>query len=271
MRIPTLILLAALASRGHSAEPIKALLVIGGCCHDYAKQKELITRGISARANVRWTIAYDSDKGTKKLNPVYEKKDWSKGFDVVVHDECCADVKDQNVVDRILQPHRDGLPGIVLHCGMHSYRTEGYPKSTPWFEFTGLASTGHGPQAPIEVDYESDHPIVKGLTGWKTINEELYNNSQGRLLDTAKPLARGRQAVTGQNQKQRVDNAVVAWTNQYRNTTRVFSTTLGHNNDTVADERYLNLITRGLLWSVDKLNAEYLKPADRVLMDETKP
>ncbi len=33
-------------------KPIRALLVIGGCCHDYAKQKDILTKGISARANV---------------------------------------------------------------------------------------------------------------------------------------------------------------------------------------------------------------------------
>src|SRR5688500_15692913 len=44
--------------------PIKALLVIGGCCHDYAKQKDILTKGISARANVEWTVAYDPDAGT---------------------------------------------------------------------------------------------------------------------------------------------------------------------------------------------------------------
>src|SRR5688500_11146894 len=67
-------------------KPIKALLVIGGCCHDYLAQGKLITEGISARANVEWTVAYDPDKGTKHLNPVYEKEDWYKGFDVIVHD-----------------------------------------------------------------------------------------------------------------------------------------------------------------------------------------
>ena len=34
-------------------KPIR-LLVIGGCCHDYEKQKDIITKGISARANVQW-------------------------------------------------------------------------------------------------------------------------------------------------------------------------------------------------------------------------
>src|SRR5262249_40897132 len=90
------------------AKPIRALLVIGGCCHDYAKQKELITEGISARANVQWTISYDPDKGTKHLNPIYEKADWAKNFDVIVHDECCSDVKDLDLIERILEPHRQG-------------------------------------------------------------------------------------------------------------------------------------------------------------------
>src|SRR3954469_9693508 len=123
-------------------KPIRALLIIGGCCHDYAKQKDILTKGISARANVQWTIAYDPDKGTKHLNPVYEKADWAKQYDVVVHDECCADGKDLDVINRILQPHRDGLPAVVLHCGMHCYRSQGFPKATPWFEFTGLLTTG---------------------------------------------------------------------------------------------------------------------------------
>jgi len=31
------------------------------------------------------------------------------------------------VIDRILAPHRAGLPAVLLHCGMHSYRSESYP------------------------------------------------------------------------------------------------------------------------------------------------
>lgn len=244
------------------APPIKALLVIGGCCHDYKKQQELLTKGISARANVVWTVSYDPDTGTKHLNPVYEKDDWYKGFDVVVHDECSSDVKDPKVVERILAPHKAGLPGVVIHCGMHCYRTEGFPKATPWYEFTGLATTGHGPQQPIDVTYtDPASPITKGLTGWTTKNEELYNNLTGKLHETAQPVARGKQTVTAKNGEKRTEEAVVAWTNRYNGKTRVFGTTLGHNNDTVADPRYLDLVTRGLLWSVDKLDAAHLTPA----------
>src|SRR3954447_1668723 len=250
------------AAKGDTQEdrPIRALLVLGGCCHDYKKQKDILTKGISARANVQWTIAYDPDTGTKHLNPVYEKDDWYKGFDVVVHDECSADVKDMDVINRILKPHKDGLPGVVLHCGMHCYRSEGWPKVvTPWFEFTGLQTTGHGKQLPIEVTYtDKESEITKGLENWTTINEELYNNIAGKVLDTAKPLAKGKQGK---------DETVVVWTNEYNKKARVFGTTLGHNNQTVGDAKYLDLVTRGLLWSVDKLDEKHLKPAKQVMMD----
>ncbi|MBA4187225.1 MAG: hypothetical protein C0467_04320 [Planctomycetaceae bacterium] len=259
------------AAPAEETKPIRALLVIGGCCHDYKKQQELLMKGISARANVQWAVSYDPNTTTKHLNPIYEKEDWAKGFDVVLHDECTADVKDTKIVDRILKPHRDGLPAVVVHCGMHCYRTEGYPKATPWFEFTGLASTGHGPQAPIDITYmDKESTITKGLEGWKTVNEELYNNAAGKLLETAQPIAKGKQTLKNKDGKERVEEAVVAWTNTYNGKAKVFATTLGHNNDTVGDARYLDLVTRGLLWSVGKLDETYLKPAKQVMLDDPK-
>ena len=253
-------------------KPIKALLVLGGCCHDYKKQQDLITKGISGKANVSWVIAYDPSDKTNHLNPVYEKDDWYKGFDVIVHDECSSDVKDLKVVERILKPHQNGLPAVILHCGMHSYRTDGFPKSTPWFDLTGLASTGHGPQAPIEVTYtDKESPITKGLEGWKTINEELYNNSAGKLLETAQALAKGKQTYKLKDGKERTDESIVAWTNTYNGKTKVFATTLGHNNETVGDANYLDLVARGLLWSVGKLDEAHLKPAKKVLIDDPDP
>lgn len=242
------------APKGGAKEggPIRALLVIGGCCHDYAKQKDLLTLGISQRAPVKWTVAYDPDTSTKHLNPVYESPEWARGFDVVVHDECSADVKDLGVIERILKPHREGLPSVVLHCGMHCYRSEGWPQAvTPWFEFTGLQTTGHGPQQPIAVSFvDRESPITRGLSDWTTVKEELYNNITGKLLDTARPLARGKQTVKDKDGRETTADTIVAWTNTYRGKGRVFATTLGHNNETVSDPRYLDLVTRGLLWSV---------------------
>ena len=63
-------------------------------------------------------------------------------------------------------------------------------------------------------------------------------------------------------------DAVCVWTNQYNKKTKVFATTLGHNNSTVGDDRYLDLVARGLLWSVGKLDdASSHKPASKVLIE----
>ena len=259
--LSALLLSAAVAGIGtpspapKPAKPIRALLVLGGCCHDYAHQKDVLAKGLAERANIEVTIAYDPDMGTTHKNPVYENPDWAKGFDVVIHDECTSDVKEIDVVNTILAPHRAGLPAVFLHCGMHSYRTEGFPKSTPWFEFTGMPSTGHGPQVPIAVQFlDTSNPITKDMADWTTVNEELYNNSAGKPLDTAHPLARGTQMVGGSPVE-----CVCVWTNTYGKT-RVFATTLGHNTETVSDPRYLNMVTRGLLWTLNKLGKDG-KPA----------
>jgi type 1 glutamine amidotransferase len=261
-----LVTLISLSPTGRAADappakPIRVLLVLGGCCHDYAKQKDILAKGLAERANVEVTVAYEADKGTRKLNPVYEKADWAKDFDVVIHDECSADVKDDAVIENVLKPHKDGLPAVLLHCGMHSYRGKGFPKSTAWFDFTGLVSTGHGAQLPIAITFvDTQSPITKGMENWTTINEELYNNAAGKLHDTAKPVARGKQVTKQKAGSEKVDDYVCAWTNTYNGKTKVFATTLGHNNATVADPRYLDLVTRGLLWSTGHLTDDG-KPA----------
>jgi trehalose utilization protein len=258
--LATLCLSAVARAADEPAKPLRALLVLGGCCHDYAHQKDILTKGIGERARVEFVVAYDPSTTTTHLNPVYENPDWASGFDVVIHDECTSDVKDLAMIDRILAPHRHGLPGVVLHCGMHCYRSEGWPKAIiPWFEFTGLQTTRHDAQEPIAITFlPGDSPITHGLANWTTIHEELYNNYAGKLLDTATPLARGKQTVRDRRQRKITSDNVVVWTNNYHGT-KVFATTLGHNNETVSDPRYLDLVTRGLLWSCGKLNPQYLK------------
>ena len=153
-------------------------------------------------------------------------------------------------VSNLIDAHKNGVPAVNVHCAMHSYRTG----TDAWFEFLGLQSSGHGPKKPLAIEFTgASHPIAQGLANWTTIDEELYNNI--KVFSTAKPLALGSQDP-GDG---KTATSVIAWTNDYHGT-RVFGTTLGHQNETVADERYLSLIVRGTLWSCDKLNAEFLKP-----------
>lgn len=241
-------------------KPIRALLVIGGGFHDYAAQKEILKKGLEARANLVVDICYTPAPGgaTKTRFDCYTNANWTAGYDVVIHDECSADVNDVPYIRNIVDAHKK-VPAVNLHCAMHCYRVgnPGEPVKelgTPhgmWFEFLGIQSSGHGPQEPISIEF-APHPVTKGLTNWTTIKEELYNNV--RVFETATSLARGKQVLRGRDGQERTEDKVVVWVNDFHGT-RVFNTTLGHNNATVADPRYLDLVTRGLLWSVDKLDA----------------
>ena len=257
---------SALTSSAAAPKPLRVLLFAGGCCHDYAVQHLILKEGLEARAHVEVDAIHSFDRSTKATFAPYAKPDWAKGYDVIVHDECSADVKDVAYVNNILAAHRAGIPAVNLHCAMHSYRVgnisqpvvPGSPDAL-WFDLLGLQSTGHGPQEPIQLTtLAKDHPIMQGQPEWTTVREELYNNV--KIFPTATPLVRGKQLLKQKDGSERAVESVVTWVNQYGNT-RVFSSTVGHNNDTVADPRYLDLVTRGLLWSCDQLNATYLKPA----------
>ena len=158
---------------------------------------------------------------------------------------------------------------MVLHCGMHCYRSEGWPKKvTPWFEFTGLPSTGHGAQAPIAVTLlDKDSPITRALQDWTTINEELYNNVRRQASGHGPALARGKQTFNDKQGKK---------TGRFRHglDEHLQRQDAGLRHDAGAqqrhcgDARYLDLVTRGLLWSVGKLDAAHLKPAKKVFIGE---
>jgi len=231
-------------------QPIKALLITGGCCHDYTSQKKILPEAISKLANVEWTIVHQGGSTTDTAIPFYEKDDWYKGFDVVVHNECFAGVTDPTWTARILKAHREGVPAVVIHCAMHCYRD----KTDQWFEFLGVTSHGHGANYPFDViNLKPDDPIMKDFgEKWSTPKGELYIIK--KLWPTATPLAHAMSRDTKNNE-------VVIWTNLYGGKTRVFGTTIGHHNEEMNDPVFQNYVTRGLLWACDKLNDDYLKPA----------
>jgi type 1 glutamine amidotransferase len=272
MKLRTLLALTALvgltSTLAAEQKPLRVLVVAGGCCHDYATQKEVLKKGIEARVNAVVEVAYDPTKSTKPLFELFKSPDWGKNFDVVVHDECAADITDQAYVANIVNAHKNGLPAVNLHCAMHSYRWGSFKEpvkagadNASWYEMLGLQSTGHGPQQPVAITFtDKSHPVTTGLADWTTINEELYNNVQ---ILGAKTLATGLQKVPEKKDKKgkvtpaSEANAIVAWTNEFGpKKTRIFSTTIGHNNATVEDARYLDLVARAVLWSAGKLEAD---------------
>jgi uncharacterized protein len=253
-----LALLCGTALTGLAAEPAKPLRVLyvtGGCCHDYNREKVILSEGVKARANVEWTIVQEEGSGEKHKNiqaSLYQNPDWAKGYDLVVHNECFAGDTDPEYIEKVLAPHRGGIPAIVVHCEMHTFRDF---KPDNFREFLGVKSTHHGPQHPLDVKVvKADHPVMKGFPfDWKTGDEELYAIDKvftnATVLATAADKKKDAQGKWVDTPKQ---NALI-WVNTYGQC-RVFGTTLAHANKTFEDPVFLDLFTRGLLWACDKLD-----------------
>ena len=244
--------IATIAPRSvHAAEvkPLRALLIAGGCCHDYENQKKILADGISARANVTWTVIHEGGNTKNYKISIYEKKDWAEGYDVIVHNECFGDIADNAFIETITAAHAAGVPAVVLHCSTHSYRAG---TTDEWRKFIGQTSRSHEKRRDLEVKtLQAGHPVMKGFPAtWADADDELYKNE--KVWPNTIPLAQ----AYGEDTKK---DHMVIWVNTYGKG-RVFGTTLGHQNATMKSEVYLDLVTRGLLWSCGKLD-EHGKPS----------
>ena len=73
-------------------KPLRILLITGGCCHDYARQKDILKKGIEARANVIIDQVHTDDTSTHPPLAILGNPDYAKAYDLVIHDECASDV-----------------------------------------------------------------------------------------------------------------------------------------------------------------------------------
>src|ERR1043166_8300598 len=227
-----------------AGEPLRALMVCGGCCHDYEAQKKILSEGISARANVTWTIVHEGNDRTNQVS-LYTNADWAKAYDVVLHNECFGFVTNAAFVERIVRAHSaGGVPAVMLHCSTHSYRNAG---TDEWRKLLGVSSYQHGAKHAFEiVNLQPTHPVMKGFPEkWQDSPDELYQLK--KTWPDCVPLGK---AISSKEAEQ-----TVIWVNMYGKA-RVFGTTLGHSNETMSDKVYLDLVTRGLLWACDKLDAD---------------
>ena len=190
---------------------------------------------------VDWMIAYEGGNGTTGRMPVYDTADWAAKFDIVVHNECFADNRDEALIKRIVDAHRR-VPAVVLHCAMHSYRSA--PTADAWREFLGVTTVRHtrAHQMSVKIAPGAD-PVMTGFKAdWVTPVDELY------VIDKFWPNAKAMaSAVSPEDQKE----YPLAWTNIY-NGTRVFGTTLGHGNATFEDPTYHDLLARGFKWALGR-------------------
>ncbi len=233
-----LVNLGCAAHRGTAEAPLRVLLVTGGCCHNYPFQTGQLTNAVARHAAVTWTIVNAGGNGTRAMIPLYDSPDWAKPYDVVVHNECFADTTDTNYIRRITRAHHQGVPAVVIHCAMHTYRAA---TNDDWRQFLGVTSRRHDHMSRYPVTKTVPaHPVLQGVPdGWTTPMDELY------VIDKAwpgmTPLATSRSERDGRDYP-------VIWTHQY-GAARVFGTTFGHSDETFADPVFLDYVSRGLLWA----------------------
>lgn len=224
-------------------------MVTGGCCHDYETQKMILAEGLSARANVEFTIVHEEGPDGKKDKThrisIYEKYDWADGYDIVLHNECFGGIEDNAFVERIAKPHSDGVPAVMLHCSAHSYRAA---STDAWRLCLGQKSMSHEKNRDLVIEnIAPDHPVMKGFPAkWNDKADELYKNEI--LFDRFVPLAKSFGEDTQKDHQ-------VIWVNEVGKG-KVFGTTLGHNNSTMEDPVFLDLVARGLLWACGKLGED---------------
>ncbi len=222
-------------------ETLKVLIVTGGCCHDYEFQSAAMVEGIGKHAQAEFTVVNEGGKGTDAQIALYDDPQWAKPYDVVIHNECFADTKDDAYIRKITDAHRAGTPAVVVHCAMHTYRSA---KIDDWREFLGVTSKQHEHQSkyPVKV-VKADHPVMKDFpSDWTTPMDELYIIE--KLGPKTTVLATSKSEKTGKDQP-------VIWANDF-NGTRVFGTTYGHTNETFSDPVFLKLLANGMTWAADR-------------------
>ena len=77
-------------STASSNQPIRALLICGGCCHDYVQQHKILSEGIQHRGNIQVDVWWTNDKSTNPPLTVFDNVNWANGYDVIIHDECAG-------------------------------------------------------------------------------------------------------------------------------------------------------------------------------------
>jgi len=224
---------------------INALVVSGGCCHDYTTQAKLLMEIVGDALPVDWTVVNQGGASRDAKIPLYANPNWIDGFDIVVHNECFGFVDDADYIRRIVDAHRrSGVPAVVTHCSMHSYRNA---TIDDWRELVGVTSRRHTAAHPISIAWtDTTHPIAQGLDGaWTTPVDELYVIEKTwpdvHVLATAASPEEGHAVYP------------VVWTNQ-PGSVRVFGTTLGHD-DSWNDPTFQRLIARGFAWVIGREGA----------------
>jgi uncharacterized protein len=223
---------------------IKALMVAGGCCHDYPVQGAILMKAVQSALPVDWSYAYVGGTSGRHVPELYNDPNWFEGYDVVVHNECFTPpdaALPPGYLDNTARATEAGIPAIFIHCAMHTFRDA---IADNWRDVQGVKSVRHGRAFNIPVRIVApEHEVMQGIrSDWVTPVDELY------VLDWMRPgtvsLAEAVEPADGRTH-------TLIWVHEAQGA-RVFGTTLGHGMDTWNDPVFQQLLVQGFRWAVQR-------------------
>jgi type 1 glutamine amidotransferase len=237
-------------------KPVNVLVVSGGCCHDYPGQNRLLYDILNKVAPIHWTFALGMTSIPDGRLPLYEDSNYAAKFDLVVHNECWTPALPPAFMQNIVRPHLNGVPAMIFHCSLHSYRDQ--PDGQDWWrELIGVTSKRHTRAHNIEVKWSQDDPITKDLPAYTTPTDELYvilktwpgTKALGTAINDVDQGVAGAQGTISN------DVYPVVWSHEFpadKGGARVFGTSLGHGNDTWNTPQFQEIVIRGFRWAMRK-------------------
>jgi len=241
--------LAFTGSASAKPKPLSILHIGGGCCHEYANQAKLLKKGIEGAVNAKMDVFVEG-KDRTHLHSLLKKKNWSSGYDVVIFSICYGHVDDEDFVESVVLEAAKNKKGLVfLHCSLHNFRSTPEKGTEAWRNLMGLHSSGHEKRMDEVVEnILPDHPIMAGFPQKKVFPaEEVYIVI--KQLKSVVPLAKA------YGPKKTKKYHPVIWTHLYKES-RIFGTSLGHSTSTFRDKMFIELVTRGTLWTANKLEKD---------------
>ena len=244
----TLLLILSLFIVGVYAESekktLKILQAAGGCCHDYPAQMKLLQEAFEKNFKCKVETHVDG-KSRTHIHSKLKQKNWSEGFDVVLLSLCFGHVKDDDYIMSLVEEASKNKKGLVFL--LHNFRSTEKGTSA-WRKMLGLTSKAHEKKGDLVCENtKPEHPIMKGFPQAHTFPvEEVYIIT--KVHENAKELARSYGPKTKKFHP-------VIWTSEFKGC-KVFGTSIGHSTVTYKDKVFTDLVSRGLLWTVDGLKED---------------
>lgn len=191
-----------------------------------------------------WNISFSEDPGS------FTKENLGN-YDVVLFNNTTQNVLPEESQRQALKSHIRGGGGFVgIHAASDTlYEWEWYGK------LIGAYFRGHprGMQlATVKVE-DPDHPTMKDLGESFEIRDEWYwfrSNPREHVHVLATLDRTSHQDLIDYDPDYEADHPII-WCNEFDGG-RVWYTALGHNADPVRDERFIEMLRRGIVWASEK-------------------